>query len=140
MAQGAHGSEWTATAIAIYDKLETTSPTVSTDSLMLSIVVGAHEGKDVTTVDVVGAYLTAYMDEFVVMKLTGESEDILCKTNKKYKRFVVMEGNARVPYMKLIKVTYGCVKSALLWYELFTKLLKRIGFVLTYMTPASQTV
>jgi hypothetical protein len=93
---------------------ETTSPTVSTDALMLSIMVNAHEGRDVATADVVGAYLKAYMDEFLVMKFTGESLDILCKMNEKYKKFVVVEGNSKVLYVKLIKAIYGCVKSALL--------------------------
>jgi hypothetical protein len=67
----------------IYDKSAATSPTVSTDLLMLSIVVDAREGKDVTTADVVGVYLKAYMDEFVVIEFTGGSVDIVCKMNKK---------------------------------------------------------
>ena len=105
----------------LYDKSETTSPTVSTDALMLSIMVDAYEGRDVATADVVGAYLKDYyMDEFVVMKFSGASVDILCKMNENYKKFVVVEGNSRVLYVKLIKAIYGCVKSALLWFELFT--------------------
>jgi hypothetical protein len=119
----------------LYNKAETTSPTVSTDALMLSIMVDAREGRDVATADVVGAYLKAYMDEFVLMKFTGESVDILCRMNEKYKKFVVVEGNSRVLYVKLIKAIYGCVKSALLWYELFTKSLQGMGFVLNPYDP-----
>lgn len=37
--------------------------------------------------------------------------------------------------MKLIKAIYGCVKSALLWYELFTKSLQGMGFVLNPCDP-----
>ena len=102
---------------------------------MLSIMVDAHEGRDVATADVVGAYLKAYMDEFVVMKFTGESVDILCKMNKKYMKYVVMEGNSKVLYVKLIKAIYGCAKLALLWCKLFTKFLKGIGFVLNPYNP-----
>jgi hypothetical protein len=102
---------------------------------MLSIMVDAHEGRDVATADVVGAYLKAYMDEFVIMKFTGESVVILCKMNKKYIRFVITEGKTRVLYVKLVKAIYGCVKSALLWYELFTKSLKGMGFVLNPYDP-----
>ena len=119
----------------LYEKSETTSPTVSTDALMLSIMVDAHEGRDVATADVVGAYLKAYMDEFVVMKFTGESVDILCKMNEKYSKFVVMEGKTKVLYVKLIKAIYGCVKSALLWYQLFTESLEGMGFVLNPYDP-----
>ena len=80
----------------LYNKSETTSPTLSTDALMLSIMVDAHKGRDAATADVVGAYLKAYMDEFVLMKFTGESVDILCRMNEKYKKFVVVEGNSKV--------------------------------------------
>ena len=122
----------------LYDKSETTSPTVSTDALVPSIMVDAYEGRDVATADVVEAYLKAYMDEFVVMKVSGASVDVLCKMNEKYKKFVVVEGNSRVLYVKLIKAIYGCVKSALLvWYELFTKSLKGMGFVLNPYDPCN---
>ena len=54
---------------SLYDKSETTSPTVATDALLLSILIDAHEGRDVATADVAGAYLKAHMDELVIMKL-----------------------------------------------------------------------
>jgi hypothetical protein len=44
---------------ALYTKEETTSPTVSTDALMLSHIIVAKEGRDVATADVEGAYLHA---------------------------------------------------------------------------------
>lgn len=51
---------------------------------MLSIVVAAHEDRDVATADVVGTYLKAVlMDDFVL--------DILCNMlNTKYKKYVVL--------------------------------------------------
>jgi hypothetical protein len=114
----------------LYDKSQTASPTVSTDALMLSILVDAHEGRDVATADVAGAYLKADMDDFVVMKFVGESVDILCEMNTKHKRFVVTEKGAKTLYVRLVKALYGCVKSALLWYDLFHGTLKEMGFVL----------
>ena len=33
-------------------------------------------------------------------------------------------------YLRLLKALYGCIKSALLWYELFSSTLKDMGFVL----------
>jgi hypothetical protein len=47
----------------LYQKSDITSPTVSSDALMLSLLIDAHEGRDVATADVVGAYLRAFMDE-----------------------------------------------------------------------------
>ena len=114
----------------LYDKTETTSPTVSTDALMLTIILEAFEARDLATADVVGAYLKAYMKDFVIMKFTGESVDILCRMNPKYIPFVVIERGVKVLYVRLIKALYGCVQSALLWYELFTTTLQSMGFVL----------
>jgi hypothetical protein len=65
--------------------------TVATDVLMLSILVDVHEGRDVAMADVTGAYLKATMDDFVLLKFTGESVDILYKMNAKYKKRVVIE-------------------------------------------------
>ena len=83
----------------------------------------------------VGAYLKAFMDDFVVMKFTGESVTILCKLNPKHRKFVVIENGIEVLYVRLIKALYGCVKSALLWYDLFHNTLKDMGFVLNPYDP-----
>ena len=114
----------------LYEKSQTASPTVATDALMLSIMIDAYEGRDVATADVVGAYLKAFMDDFVVIKYTGESVDILCSMKPEYTKFVTFENGVKVLYARLIKALYGCVKSALLWYDLFYNHLKKLGFVL----------
>ena len=55
----------------LYDKSETASPTIGTDSLLLSILIDAHEGRDVATADVAGAHLKAYMDDLVLINFMG---------------------------------------------------------------------
>jgi hypothetical protein len=35
-------------------------------------MVDAHEGRDVATADIVGAYIHAYMKDFVLLKITGQ--------------------------------------------------------------------
>jgi Reverse transcriptase (RNA-dependent DNA polymerase) len=119
----------------LYDKSETASPTVSSDALIISIIIDAHEGRDVATADVAGAYLKADMEDYVLMKFTGESVDILCKMNPEHTTFVVYENGIKVLYARLDKAIYGCVKSALLWYNLFTSRLKDMGFVLNAYDP-----
>jgi len=101
---------------ALYTKEQTTSPTVSTDALMLSLMIDAYEGRDVATADVVGAYLMADLDEFTLLKLTGESVSIMCEVNPDYKNFVALENGKQVLYLRLLKALYGCVRSAFLWY------------------------
>ena len=120
----------------LYDKSETASPTVATDALiMVSIVTDAHEQRDVATADIAGAYLKAYMKDYVIMKFTGASVDILCNMNQKYVPFTAVKNGTKVLYVRLIKAIYGCVQSALLWYEMFHSHLKEIGFELNPYDP-----
>jgi hypothetical protein len=77
--------------------------------------------QDVANADVVGAHLKAYMDDFVIMKFAGKLVDILCKLNPTHNKFAVLEQGIKVLYVRLIKAIYGCVKSALLWYKVFTR-------------------
>jgi hypothetical protein len=114
----------------MYTKDETTSPTVSTDALTLSIMIDACEQRDVATADVAGAYLQADFEDYTLLKLEGESVDIMCKVCGDYKVFVTREHGKKVLYLRLLKALYGCVMSALLWYELFTGTLKGMGFEL----------
>jgi Reverse transcriptase (RNA-dependent DNA polymerase) len=113
---------------SLYDKSETTSPTVANDALMYSLIIDAKERRDVATADVVGAYLNADMEDFMLMRLSGEAVGIMTKVNKSYESFVTTEKGKPVLYLELKKALYGCVKSALLWYELFTGTLMDLGF------------
>ena len=115
---------------ALYHKMETSSPTVSTNALVLSLMIDAYECRDVATADVEGAYLHADQVDFTLVRLEGQSVDIMCKINEGYRSFVSTEGNKKILYLQLMKALYGCVKSALLWYELFTHTLEEMGFEL----------
>jgi hypothetical protein len=127
---------------SLYEKHETTSPTASTDALLLSLIIDAHEGRDTATADVAGAYLNASMDDFTLLKIEGESVDILCSISDTYRPFVTHEQGKKVLYLQLLKALYGCVKSALLWYELFSGTLKEMGFTLNPYDPcvANKTI
>ena len=114
----------------LYDKAETSSPTASSDAILLTLIIDAFERRDVATADVAGAYLNADMDDYVLMQLVGEDVALMCDVNPLYKPYVTKEGNKRVLYLRLAKALYGCVKSAMLWYKLFTSTLQKLGFVL----------
>ena len=77
------------------------SPTVQLESLMLSLLVDVHEGRDVETIDVAGAYLLAGMKDYVLLKLRDEVVNIICDVNNVYIPFVVMENDKKVLYMRL---------------------------------------
>ena len=81
-------------------------PTIQLESLLLSLIIDAFEKRDVATADVVGAYLMASMEEFVLVKLTGDSVDIMCKVDDNYKNYVHYEKVKKVLYLRLVKVLY----------------------------------
>ena len=97
---------------------------------MRILIVAAIEGRDVAMADVAGAFLKVDMDVFVLMKLEGGTVDIMCELDPILEDFISMEKGKRDLYMQLIKAMYGCVKSALLWYKLFSTALVGMGFEL----------
>ena len=119
----------------LYDKTETSSPTASSDAILLTLVIDALERRDVATADVAGAYLNANMEDYVLMRLTGDDVSLMCDVNPTYGEYVTKEGNTTVLYLRLAKALYGCVKSAMLWYRLFTSTLQKLGFVLNPYDP-----
>lgn len=60
---------------------ESTSPTVSTEALMISIAIDAKERRAVAIADVEGACLHADMDETVIMLFEGEMVDCMVQAN-----------------------------------------------------------
>jgi len=57
----------------LYEKSQTGSPTVSTDALLISLIVNAQKQRDVALADVVAAYLKAYMNDYTLLKFTVDS-------------------------------------------------------------------
>jgi hypothetical protein len=114
----------------LYSKIETTSPTVATDSLMTSLIIDAYEGRDVACADITGAYLNADMEDLVILKVSGPTVQILCDINPDLSAFVCKENGRDTLYLRLIKALYGCVQSALLWYKLLVETLMDLGFKL----------
>jgi len=109
---------------------EATSATLSLDALLVSLVIDALEGRDVAIFDVPGAYLWADMPEEkeAILKLEGDFVDIMCDVNPEHIPNVRYENGKKVLYLQILKTLYGCIESALLWYELFANTLKDMGF------------
>ena len=86
-------------------------------------------------VDVTGAYLNADMDDFVLIRLSGDNVDMMCNANPTYEQFVTNENGRKTLFLQLKMALYGCVKSALLWYCLFRDTLQDLGFTLNPYNP-----
>ena len=41
-----------------------------------------------------------------------------------------MENGVKVLYLQVLKSLYDCVESTLLWYDMYTKTLKSLGFII----------
>ena len=83
--------------------------------------------------DISGAFLHPEMPrkeeyEHVLMKFVGRAIDILIEINPEYEDCVIIEKGQRVLYVEVLRSIYGCIEAALLWYEMFTKSLKKMGF------------
>jgi hypothetical protein len=99
---------------------------------MISITIDAKEKRAIATANVEGAYLHTDMDEVVIVVYEGDMVDYMVQANpKKYGPCVLTTKNGKkLFYMELLKALYGCIKSALLWYKLFTSTLQEMGFIL----------
>ena len=113
-----------------YTREQVSSPTISNDSLFALLTVSAAERRKIISWDVEGAYLLADQDDFVLVKFTGESVDVLCQVDVGYQEFVTYGNGKKILYLELLKALYGCVRSALLWYELYSTKLQGMGIIL----------
>ena len=111
------------------------SPTASLESIMATLVIDAQEGRDIAIADVPGAYLHAKFpnDKKVTLHMTNIFVDIMCEINKEYGDHVIYEIKKRGKrvkclYVKVLRALYGCLESALLWYELYSSTLENLGF------------
>ena len=77
--------------------------------------------------DVPGAYLHAKFpdDKTVLMRLRDEFVDIMCDVNPEHKNYVKVIGGKKLLYLRVLRAIYGCIESALLWYNLFQAYLYR---------------
>jgi len=112
----------------------TASPTVYTESVLLSAVIDAKEGRDVAVSDVPNAFIQTEVSERdeqgnrMIMKIRGVLVDILCNMDPSYREFVVVEGGEKVLYTHILRAIYGLLVSAILFYKKFRTSIEKEGF------------
>ena len=111
---------------SLYEDSEVSSPTVALTSVIAMAALAAREGHHVMSLDHKAAYLNADMTGTPVeMLLSPEVAEILCGIDIKYEKYVRKDRKIAV---RLKKALYGCVQSAVLWYNELTSTLESIGF------------
>jgi hypothetical protein len=112
------------------------SPTVATESVFLTTVIDALEGRDVAVIDMPGAFMQADMDELVHIRFTGKMVDLLMEIDPNmYGPCVVKGGKETVMYVELLKALYGTLRAARLFWEKLTGKLLEWGFTANPYDP-----
>ena len=79
-----------------YKKEVTALPTVATESVLMTAVIGNKENRDVAVVDIPGAFLQADIDEDVWMALDGNLSELMFKVSPNmYSKFVTTNKNGK---------------------------------------------
>jgi len=96
---------------------------------MATCLIDAIEGWNVAMADIPGAFLQATLDDDVWIKFENEMADVLVELDpERYKLCVFYHNGRKFLYAKAINAIYGAMKSALLFYHLFSGQLTDWGF------------
>jgi len=123
------------------EREDSASPTVMTDSILITAVIDAKQQRDVMPCDIPNAFVQTDMPEAkkgerVTMKIRGALVDILLEMDyEKYGEFVTIEGKTKVLYVIMSKALYGMLESALLYYKKFRKDMESIGYEINPYDP-----
>ena len=73
-------------------KVDTSSPTVSTESLFITSDTDAKEERNVAIVNIPGAFLQTKASDGTIIKLQGVLVDTLVRVNSKWNEYIQYEG------------------------------------------------
>jgi hypothetical protein len=115
--------------------VDSTSPTAALESIMLTAIVDAKEGRDVMSCDIPNAFIQTMLpkveagDERVIMKITGVLVSLLVNLSPEvYGPYVVSDKHRKVLYVQVLRGLYGMLVAALLWYTEFRGDLEGKGY------------
>ena len=100
-------------------KEDTASPTVATESLILSCMIDAFEHRDTGTIDIPGAFLqTEYIRGDMHVRIEGPMLDLLIKLDPAhYTKYIHTYPNGKkVLISEIRKAMYGTLNASLLFW------------------------
>ena len=116
-------------------KEEVSSPTVATESVLLSCIIDAEEGRDVAVIDIPNAFIQTRIEDekdMVFIRIRGILADMLVDIAPDvYKPYLTKDkkGNS-VLIVQCQNAIYGTMIASLLYYRKFVKTLHRNSFEL----------
>lgn len=106
---------------------EISSPTVSLTAVMIGAAVASHRGQLIMTLDHKAAYLNAVMKgPEVIMLLPPDVSHLLIELDPSHSQYLRSDKRIAV---RLKKALYGCIQSAVLWYNELSSTIEGMGFV-----------
>jgi hypothetical protein len=122
-------------------KEDASSPTVATESNILTGIIDAREKRDLLTLDIPKAFVqtpagTTKDGERIIMKIRGASVDILIALDPLiYRDYVSIVNGKKILHVQVLKTIYGMLQSALLFYKKLRNDLESIGFKINPYDP-----
>ena len=116
-------------------KEDASSPTVATESVLLTCVIDAQEGRDVAVIDIPNAFIQTRVTnekDMVIIKVRGVLVDMLVKLAPDiYGPYVRKDKKGeRTILLQCLNAIYGTMVASLLYYNKFCDTLHRNGFKL----------
>ena len=121
-------------------KEEATSPTVKLESVLLSAIIDAKEGRDVATVDIPNAFVQTRLEDDkdkAIIRFRGALADYMIAVAPDfYGPYAIKDSKGEtILYVRILNALYGIMKAALLYYEKFVKDITAKGFVINPYDP-----
>ena len=94
-------------------------PTVATESVFITAIINAHEGRNVACFDIPGVFLHADVDKDITMVLKGRLAELMVQVAPNlYRKYItVNKKGAAILNVNMQKALYGLRMSALLFYK-----------------------
>ena len=122
------------------DKEDASSPTVATESVVLTSVIDAEEDRETAVVDVPNAFIQTVVEDKskrVIVRIRGILVDILVKIAPEvYKDYVSIDRKGQKQILvECLNALYGTMVASLLYYQKFTGTLKKEDFIMNPYDP-----
>ena len=104
---------------------------------MITSAIEAHEERDVTIIDIPGAFLHAHTDELIYILLRGPLAELMFMVDPVlYKDFITYDSKCQaLMYVMINKALYGMLKSSLQFYLNFRSDIEAYGFKVNSYDP-----
>jgi hypothetical protein len=114
-------------------KEDVSSPTITTEAILLLCIIDAEEDRDVTIINIPNALMRIQVEDkedMVIIKICGVLVDILVQIAPDvYKSYIMTDKKGmKQSLVQRQNALYGTMVASLLYYRKFTKSLTSVGF------------